>query len=76
MQATQTGGSGKAEGFADGERAKPSASVRLPLPPKTQGFGTLPTSLVVPPPAKYQIMMCAVSRLDKTMYKLPPQGLG
>jgi len=27
------GGSGKAEGFADGGRAKPSASWRLPLPP-------------------------------------------
>jgi hypothetical protein len=28
------GGSGKAEGFADGAWTKPSASWRLPLPPK------------------------------------------
>jgi hypothetical protein len=28
------GSIGKAEGFADGARTKPSASCRLPLPPK------------------------------------------
>jgi len=32
-QEERPGGSGKAEGFADGEQRRPSASSRLPLPP-------------------------------------------